>query len=628
MKRIVIIVSGLLAIAVIIGIVMASRKESPTSQVGVARRQGSSDDILPAIREIFQKGSGAIACRNAIQQLNTYLERNPDKKSEPLSDPRAVRKQFGLGDDELAEINSTSFTLLDAHYIDFCQLLRDAAYSLSVDQLPPLERAQAAFEWIMRQVQLPRMLRPLPVAPTQFVLRRGWGSALERSLAFLAMLHQLGIPGCIVALPDEAGGGRLISWIPGALTDGEIYLFDTRMGIPLPSPDGKGVATLRQIRSHANPFEHLRLDEKHSYDVKKEQVQRAEILLTVPLSGLAPRMKFLDATFAGRQKTRASVDWETLLKEFQAATQSQNLTIRFWGESGDPTAPMRLLRAFLPPLEGGTDQAGLLRLMTLQLVPGFTLPSVILEQRNSGEFGQQLEYLFWLPFIEFFVDPRGQSPRELVLRGQLDEASTRLTQAPVLLHFRESLLGMFAPLSDAENDWVRRGMRKLKLEALEDISQTGFESSEQNVRAWCNRAFSAYVQYLRAGSEEERQAARQQAVKIFMEGDDDLNRLFLGAVGKPLAAQAAFQKALCFHERAARTATSVNWKTAAAWWMKYVEDKDYSAGPRISQARLLRAQALLKQPDIAAAKAELTKPDPGLTDLEELGRLYQIRQLK
>jgi len=37
---------------------------------------------------------------------------------------------------------------------------------------------------------------------------------------------------------------------------------------------------------------------------------------------------------------------------------------------------------------------------------------------------------------------------------------------------------------------------------------------------------------------------------------------------------------------------------------------------------------LIKLPDVATANAELTKPDPGLTDLEELGRLYQIRQLK
>jgi hypothetical protein len=576
--------------------------------------------------EIFQKGAGPLSCRSAVQQLNTYIDRNPDKKPEPLADSQAIRKQFGLRDDEWAEVNSSSFTLLDAHYIDSCMLIRDAAYSLGVEGQPPLARAQAAFQWVMRQVQLRQPARPLPLAPSQFVLRRGWGSSLERSLAFLDMLHQMGIPGCLTGYLEGGPNTPLIYWIPGALVDSEIYLFDTRMGIPIPSPDGKGIATLRKLRAHAKPFEHLAFDDKHSYDVTREQLQSAEILLTVPLSGLAPRMKLLDSTMGGRQKVRAYVDWQALLKEFQSATQGQNISIKFLGDSGEPAAPMRVLRTFLPPPEGGIDQFGLLSQMNSQLAPGFSVPRVILEQRGSGEFGQLLENLFWLPFYEFFMDPRGQSPRELVLRGQWDEASTRLTQAPVQLHFRDSLLSMFAPLSDSENQWARGGMHRLNLESLQDLAQAGFENAPAKVRAWCNQAFSALVQFLRATDEEDRLAKRQEAVRIFMQGDEDLSQLFLSAIGKPLAAEAAFQKALCFHERAARNANSSNWKTAANWWTKYTED--YSSSPRYSQARFLRAEALQRQPDNSAAIAELEKPDAGLTNLEETGRLYQLRQLK
>jgi hypothetical protein len=431
----------------------------------------------------------------------------------------------------------------------------------------------------------------------------------------------------MISYLDGGPNKRLIYWIPGALVDSEIYLFDTRMGIPLPSPDGKGIATLRQIKTQGKPFDHLAFDDQHSYDVTRDQAQSAEILVTVPLSGLAPRMKFLDATLGGRQKVRAHVDGEALIKKFQQATQGQNVSIQVWGESGDPAAPMRVLRNSLPSQEGGIDRRGILGQMRFQLIPGFDVPPVIQAQRGSGDFGQLLESLFWLPFIEFFLDP-SQSPRELLLRGQWDEASTRLTQTPVLLHFRSSLLSMFAPLTDAENKWVASGMRRMSLETLQDLSQTGFEISSENVGAWCNRAFTAYVQFLRAADDEDRQIKRQEAVRIFMEGDDDLNRLFLSAIGKPLVAEATFQKALCFHERAARTPNASNWKTAANWWTKYTEDKDYSSSPRYSQARLLRGEALQMQPDLAAAIAELEKPCPGLTNLEETARLFQLRQLK
>jgi len=624
MKRILIFSVALAAVATLVGIILASRKGTPSATVGVVRHQGTSEDILPAIREIFQKGGGSVACRSAVQQLNTYIDRNPDKKPEPPADPEKLRRQFGLKDDEWAEVSSTSFTLMDAHYIDGCMLIRDAAYSLGVDGQPPLERATAAFNWAVRQVQL---RQPAPLAPLQFVLRRGWGTSLDRSLAFLAMVHQLGVPGCLISYREGGTNNRLI-WIPGTLVDSEIYLFDTRMGIPLPSPDGKGIATLRQIRTHAKPFDQLTFDDKHSYDMNREQVQGAEILLNVPLSGLAPRMKMLDFALGGRQKVRAYVDWEALLKEFQSATEGQNISVRFLGESGEPAAPMRILRLFLTPLEGGIDQFGRQMQLNLQLVPGFNVPGVIQEQARSGDFGQLLVSLFWGPFIEFFVDPRGQSPRELVLRGQLEEGSIRLTQAPVQLHIRENLLSLFAPLNEQEIKWSRSGIHRLSLESLQDLSQTGFETSSAKVRAWCDRALSAYRQFEIAGDEADREDKRKLAVQIFIEGDEDLNNLFLSSVGKPLAAEAAYEKALCFHERAARTPNNSNWKTAANWWTKFTEDKDFSSSPRNSQARLLRAEALRMQPDLNAAIAELEKPDQGLSNLQETARLFQIRQIK
>jgi hypothetical protein len=625
MKRILIVGIALAAIVTIVGIILGSRKGTPSATVGAVRHQGSSEDILPAIREIFQKGGGSVACRSAVMQLNTYIDRNPDKKPEPPADPDKFRQTFGLKPDEWAEVSSSSFTLMDAYYIDGCMMIRDAAYSLGVDSQLPLERATAAFNWVVRQIQL---RQPAPLAPVQFVLRRGWGTPLDRSLAFLAMLNQLDVPGCLLAYSEGGPGNRTVYWIPAALLDSEIYLFDTRMGIPLPSPDGKGIATLRQIRNQAKPFNHLSFDDKHSYDVTRDQLQRVEVFLNVPLSGLAPRMKLLDFALGGRQKVRAFVDWESLLAKFQSATQGQNLSIKFLGESGEPTAPMRVLRLYLTPAEGGIDRAGLMGQLSSNLVPGFVIPRAILEQQRSGDFGKPLLELFWSPFYEFFMDPRGQSPRELILRGQLDEASIRLTQAPVQLHIREYLLSLFQPLTEPEIQWTRNGMHKLSLETLQDISQGTMENTQEKVWEWCNQAFSAYREFEVAGNEEDREEKRKKAVSIFMAGDGELNNLFLASVGKPLAAEATFQKALCFHERAARSASTAAWKTAGNWWTKYTEDKDFSSGPRNSQARLLRALALRMQPDPAAAIRELEKPDPGLSNLEETARLFQIRQLK
>src|SRR5438132_607129 len=83
--------------------------------------------------------------------------------------------------------------------LEACFLLRDAARSLEVGlaggkaaRQTPLDRAEAGFAWVVREVRLPPPGRqpisaePAPPAP---VLRRGQGSPLERALVFLALLE-------------------------------------------------------------------------------------------------------------------------------------------------------------------------------------------------------------------------------------------------------------------------------------------------------------------------------------------------------------------------------------------------------------------------------------------------------
>ena len=102
--------------------------------------------------------------------------------------------------------------------------------SLRLDRLAPREQARACFDWVMRQVQLRD--RAGDALPPDFVLRRGWGTALERAQIFLAVLQQLGIDGCMLAVPGKPGEPALRYWLPGALIGKEIYLFhETTTGI-------------------------------------------------------------------------------------------------------------------------------------------------------------------------------------------------------------------------------------------------------------------------------------------------------------------------------------------------------------------------------------------------------------
>jgi hypothetical protein len=656
MKRPVVVgVSAGIAL-IIVGFILFSRTGPPRPPVKPTKDSRAADDsALEFVQETLQKATSADLCRKAVQKLNSHLDRNPEQRPQPLAHPEVMQKQLGLDADELAEVRSGSFTLLDAHHLDLCLLLRDAARSLEVEGLPPLERAKTAFAWVMRQVQLREAERPEPLLPPQYVLRRGWGTSQERAIIFLDLLRQIDIHGCMMTVPGNDQSGRQVYWIPGALIDKEIYLFDTRLGLPLPGPEGEEIATLRQIRAQGNPFQALAIDDQHHYDVTAEQVKGAEIHLICSLSEAAPRVKYLESVLSQPKKISLAVDPAKLAEEFQEATRAQDIPIHFWGELGEANAPGRVLRNYFPPEEGGADKTGRMRQSFFLVAPRGSIPPVLFNTRVT-QFGQNLAFAFISPFTEFYLSPRG--PRETALRGSFDEASTILINAPVTLRFPEVLIGFLGnPLADQvrreDPDWLRMGVHRLNLQALkqQEIDPNIPANLEQKVAEWSDLAIDAQGQFslaqqaFEAGNlpEANLTASRKKLIQVWKDGEKLLSALFLKTNSYPLGAAATYLLALCKHERALQVQARLKkfgphppqaeeekaqgaWKQAATWWRNY--EFEYGAATEMPAARLRLAEALIHLGEQPAALAQLEDLSGGLTKLEETARLYQARHLR
>ena len=290
-------------------------------------------------------------CRNALQELNSQLRQRSVQVPASLTNEQrqllSGEKQFNLSADDLAEVESVNFTVLDAHHLDLCFLLRDAAQSLGLlrtgaglGEDRQRRRAEVSFAWVNRQVRL-RELEAEPLPP-QFVLRRGWGSSLERSIIFLALLEQLGMEGCLVTR-EEAGYPSVRAC--GVLIGGDIYLFDPRMGMPLPGQNGQGIATLRELLAQPDLLKQLSVDSKFPYDVTPEQTSSLTLLVTCSLSSVAPRMQFLQERLQA-----AGIDVRLATEPSPVARThagSRGASRRRWqGNRGrlayddDPTAPL------------------------------------------------------------------------------------------------------------------------------------------------------------------------------------------------------------------------------------------------------------------------------------------------
>lgn len=590
-----------------------------------ARQSGSE---LETVRETLRHDNQITGCRSAVTQLNSYLSRSPQaaRPAALVDAERGQLKQLNLDEDETGEVASLTFTLLDAQHMDQCFLFQEAARSLGIDGLPDHDRALAAFAFAMRQV---RLREPDGDAcPPQFVLRRGWGSPLERSLVFVALLQQLGIPGCMIALPEEGKEPRY--WIPGALADGEILLFDARLGLPLPGQERGSILTLAQLRTSPELLQALPADKELPYDVTAPQAQRAEPHIAVPLSALAPRMRFLNTEVLGpSNKVRFASDPATLLQSFQKATDKRAFigsAVGFWAPPATGNSALRSLRQFLPPEEGGADRPLDPRKPWVPRRSRFGmglpawqfLPASVRLLKEDVNPGLRLREEFARPFVEFSLEPR--KPRDLMLRGRLEEATAGLVK----------MLG--------ELDQLRTA-----LQAEPNLAQ--------EVTAWLDEARTTQADLLIAEKQAERtktpealatlKSAQARVADVWDPKKSQKPRLALvGAAAAPLGAETTYCLALCKHEQAEQAQSAFErrkgktipkdvveaWRDAASWWKKYLDE--HPAGRDEAAARLHWARALEKQGDKAAARALLASPPPRASPWEKLAFKVRLTQLQ
>ncbi len=272
---------------------------------------------------------------------------------------------------------------LDGRHIEDCMLYRGVATAIlrhhGSDADDDLSRAHRVFDWVVRQVQLvpPGTLAPPPEvlnlngqtfqaqARPFDALLRGFATEVnpswaERSAIFIVLCRQIGLDAGLIAVvspapaPEAGQGGSppetapeskndapaeakpeptvlLKSLACGVLIDGQVYLFDCRIGLPVPGPDGQGVATLEQAASDPAILARLDLPEA-PYPVDSEDLSegRVRVLLETTLGSLAPRMKLLQERLTGENRMVLYRNPAEVARAFEAAVGSRLESVKLW----------------------------------------------------------------------------------------------------------------------------------------------------------------------------------------------------------------------------------------------------------------------------------------------------------
>jgi hypothetical protein len=553
-----------------------SRPASVSTSKGTERTTTNTDPLGDAL-EHLRRATDVSGCREALRLADRHLESDAEGRKHiqtAVDRLLPLRDRLGLETDEVEEVTAPSFRPLDAHHVELCLRLREVAEQMRLHTLPRRRQAEQAFAWVVRQVLL-RSGSDDDLLPPSAVLHRGDGSAYERALLFLAFLHQLGLDGCMIAYAGADGAAHY--WLAGAVVTewsmADIYLFDPRLGMPLPGPDGKGVATLRQLNQQPSLLDVLRSDKERDYDVTAAQAKAAQACLAAPLSALAPRLAYLEQVLETRDRVRLALDPAKQLKALEAASGGE---VGVWNRRAapgrlPPSTPTRALRQLLGTDEGGVDPGGRRQRDILQrlwpgAVVGLNYRNLVALSDLPPDVPERLQALATRLFVGYVL-----VPHERLTRGVLDGVTGKLARLErVTEEFRQE-----APSREVLRQQLGEWHWRVK-EAYLAAARHGPAGQKQVEQLWSE---DQYLLYLTDLSEE-----NNELPKKLERGT--LSFLVLEATGELLTDEALYLLGLCRHDMAVRleialarsSATADQrqrlakaWDNAEFWWRKYAE---------------------------------------------------------
>lgn len=326
----------------------AKKREGATRAVEMKQPQRDHFDI--ALESLRQRDEHSLEreARQVTYHLNSWIENQPadqrwfaDRrmvKTLPLETRTAPGFDKMVSDRSLAllEFRPSDVLFLEearwlkgiSHWVS--QLPDDKSFSdwLSTTDLSGAPSDQLAicyklFDWTVRNIQLDELLpypkkttagptanrgnedptqswpppmRAIPGPGYQYypwhVLQYGHGDMLQRARVFILLCRQLGIDAVMLGIDTKSG--RPTPWLPAVLLADQLYLFDTQLGIPIPTSDGQGVATLAQVIADPKILENLDVGSKYKYPVRGQDLKEVVAMIDTTPEYLSQRMKVLE----------------------------------------------------------------------------------------------------------------------------------------------------------------------------------------------------------------------------------------------------------------------------------------------------------------------------------------------
>ena len=265
----------------------------------------------------------ALAIEQVFDRLNQWIHADPvgDAATSAAWKEDSLRASLAKDYQDMCTAEKLGSSVFDPTYdivaIRDQRWLADIAKTARGDALDDIDIATALFHWTIRSLAIrsdPPLLATAGSSGVRWfergeILLSGRGSAAQRSWIFLELLRQAGLQGVMLATVDRDGSYR--PWLPALISGGEAYLFEPTYGIPVPSLEGPGVATVREAASNPAVLTQLN-DDTRRYPVASDDMGSLVVLVVADPQSLSRRMSLLEQSLFGGSAMRLAIDASAL----------------------------------------------------------------------------------------------------------------------------------------------------------------------------------------------------------------------------------------------------------------------------------------------------------------------------
>ena len=304
-----------LALPLLVGCPSASAPSSAAKKKGddksantLSATQQTAEDVLSsALHQLQPENLGIDSdLEAAISVLNSWKglaeKTRPAGLKPPEADWSKVPAEL-VAEDVRTRINSTRYDAMDGRHIRGCLLANAIAKKAGAPADSDLGRATLLFDYTVRNVALQADDEvPLPLTPYE-ILIVGRGTPSDRAWIFASLLKQWQID-ALVLRPIANNDPQ--AWLVGVPLEGQVYLFDARLGLIVPNPEAdansplfRTPATLGQIQEHPDWLNQLAPADDQPYPLTADDLSDPLIELIAEPQYWSERMWLLEQSLPG-----------------------------------------------------------------------------------------------------------------------------------------------------------------------------------------------------------------------------------------------------------------------------------------------------------------------------------------